>query len=76
MRGIGGDKATFAEGLPRIQTPPRIHPCPSHISVILINIILDLCRNIILILQKDYFGLELLDGFVYVHVNLGRNPVS
>jgi leucine-rich repeat transmembrane neuronal protein 1/2 len=25
---------------------------------------------------KDYFGLELLDGFVYVHVNLGRNPVK
>ena len=26
--------------------------------------------------SKDYFGLELLDGFIYVHINLGRNPVS
>ena len=33
-------------------------------------------HNSVYHLQKDYFGLELLDGFIYVHVNLGRNPVG
>ena len=47
----------------------KIHPCHSHKFT-------RFQYNCDFHLQKDYFGLELLDGFIYVHVNLGRNPVS
>ena len=78
-----GDKATFGEGLPRIEDPPTIlHHY--HITFIHppLSILLELISYNLFVnasecyLQKDYFGLELLDGFLYVHVNLGRSPVS